>query len=187
MVEMAWVSWIYLMSPAITSHHGQNIIGNALYVERGATIFVWSVIANSCASHRVALRRGIPPVIEVLFLCLSCRIIWLMSTLFLFSFKKYNVPKSLLIFSFNFWIFSILQCIRKGKCIYFSLKHQIQDQWKKNCAYVAGRGSALGRVCSQLWSQPQVIWGRGRACHGCGPCHHGMGGSPCTCKLTQWI
>jgi hypothetical protein len=62
------------MSPAFTSHHGQNIAGNARFVERGATIFVSSVIASSCASHRVALRRGIPPVVEVGFLPISCRI-----------------------------------------------------------------------------------------------------------------
>jgi hypothetical protein len=71
MVEMAWVCWIYLMSPAFTSHHGQNIAENALCVERGATIFVSSVIASSCASHKVALRGSIPLAVEVIFFLLS--------------------------------------------------------------------------------------------------------------------
>ena len=75
MVEMASVCWIYLMSPAITSHHGQNIAKNALCVERGATIIVSSVIASSCASHKVAMRRGIPPVVEVFFFSSYCKII----------------------------------------------------------------------------------------------------------------
>jgi hypothetical protein len=71
MVEMAWVCWNYYMSPGFTSHYGQNIAGNALYAGRGATIFVSSVIASSCASHTVALRRCIPLVVEVFLLPLS--------------------------------------------------------------------------------------------------------------------
>jgi hypothetical protein len=63
------------MSLAFTSHHGQNITGNALCAERGATIFVSSVIASSCVSHKVALRGGIPLTVEVIFFPLSCRII----------------------------------------------------------------------------------------------------------------
>jgi hypothetical protein len=63
------------MNPGFTSHHGQNIARNALYAGRGATIFVSSVIASSCASHRVALRRGISLVVEVFFLPLSCIIL----------------------------------------------------------------------------------------------------------------
>jgi hypothetical protein len=86
MVEMAWVYWIYLMSPAFTSHHGQNIAGNALCMERGAIIFVSSAIASSYASHRVALRGGISPVVEVLFFPPSCRIIWLIFSLYFFLF-----------------------------------------------------------------------------------------------------
>jgi hypothetical protein len=62
--------------PCIHIHHGQNIVGNALCVERGATIFVSSVIASLCASHRVALRGGIPPVVEVFLLPLSRRILY---------------------------------------------------------------------------------------------------------------
>jgi hypothetical protein len=63
------------MSPAFTSHHGQNIAGNTLCVERGTTIFVSSVFVSSCASHKVAMRRGIPPVVEVFFLSPYCKII----------------------------------------------------------------------------------------------------------------
>jgi hypothetical protein len=63
------------MSPGFTSPHGQNIAGNALYAGRGVTFFVSSVIASSCASHMVALRRGIPLVVEVFLLPLSCIIL----------------------------------------------------------------------------------------------------------------
>jgi hypothetical protein len=86
------------MSLAFTSHHGQNIAGNALFVERGATISVSSVIASSCASRRVALRRGIPPVVEVIFHPLPSTIICLKFLFFFFffpfffPFKEYTVP-----------------------------------------------------------------------------------------------
>jgi hypothetical protein len=96
MVEMAWLSWIYLMSPAFTSHHGQNIARNAHCAERGATIFVSSVIASSCASHRGALRGGIPPVVEVFIFPPSCKIMCLG-------------------FSFQFFLFFLLQNIECSK------------------------------------------------------------------------
>ena len=56
------------MSLAFTSHHGQNITRNALCIGRGATIFVSSVCTSSCTFHKVVLRRGIPPVVEVFLL-----------------------------------------------------------------------------------------------------------------------
>jgi hypothetical protein len=110
MVEMAWVYWNYLMSLAFTSHHGQNIAGNALCVERGATISVSSVIASSCASQRVALRGGIPPVVEVIFHLLSSTIICLKIFFsipffsFIFFLSKNTVYQVyILIFSFFFF------------------------------------------------------------------------------------
>jgi hypothetical protein len=78
------------MSPGFTFHHGQNIAANALCAGRGATIFVSSVIASSCASHRGALRGGIPPVVEVFFslpLAKLCAWVLVFIFSFLFSFK----------------------------------------------------------------------------------------------------
>jgi hypothetical protein len=95
------------MSPAFTSHHGQNIAENALCVGRGATIFVSSVIASSCASHKVALRGSIPLAVEVIFFLLSCKIILLISSccfffVFLFPSKYRKVQNYIVILSSMF-------------------------------------------------------------------------------------
>jgi hypothetical protein len=103
------------MSLAFTSHHGQNIVGNALCVERGATISISSVITSSCVSPRVALRRGIPPVIEVIFHPLPSTIICLKFFFFILFFFRFFFPSKntmyqiyILIYSFffpNFYFF----------------------------------------------------------------------------------
>jgi hypothetical protein len=88
------------MSPAFTFHHGQNIAGNALCAGRGATIFVSSVFASLCASHKVALRRGISHVVEVFLLPLSlefyeCFVVLDVFFIFFFSsFQNFLCTKS---------------------------------------------------------------------------------------------
>jgi hypothetical protein len=142
----------YLMSPTFTSHHRQNIVGNALCTERGATTFVLSIIASSCAFHRVSLRGGISLVVEVLFFPPSCRIICLSFFFHLFRFFFLQNIECIIIIILNsiFWIFSIFQCVIKEHCIYFSFKlHILKQRKKKMYSQYSSRLWSKDRVCSR--------------------------------------
>jgi hypothetical protein len=114
------------MSPTFISHHGQNIAGNALCTERGATTLFSSVIVSSCASHRVALRGDTSPVVEVLSFPPSCRIICLS-------------------FSFHFFPFFSLQNIECSKSTFVATQDRVFPHYVPNSSIKHSKSDSKDR------------------------------------------